>query len=117
MKCPCFKLAQTCFSLRRKTFHQFNVVLSQLYRFRLPECDAFGFVSSRKTGDASIAGDAYPVDAPVLTPLSGSSCDSTSLSTDFVKMPIGQWYSTFLKFIYNSHARFHNKMNDSNTLS
>ena len=60
-----------------------------------------GFVSSRMTGDACIAEYAYPVDAPDLTPLCGSSCDSSSLSTDFVKMPyclnatIGQWYSTF----------------------
>ena len=42
------------------------------------------------------AGDAYPGDAPDLTPLYGISCDSTSLSTDFVKMPIGQWNSTFV---------------------
>ena len=50
-----------------------------------------GFVSSRMTVDTCIAGDAYPVDAPDLNPLCGSSCDSTSLSTDFVKMPIGKW--------------------------
>ena len=47
------------------------------------------------TGDACIAGDAYPVDASDLTPLCRSSCDSTSLSTNFVKMPIGKRHSTF----------------------
>lgn len=35
-----------------------------------------GFMLSRMTGDASIAGDAYPVDAPGLTPIHRSSCDS-----------------------------------------
>ena len=50
------------------------------------------------TGDACIAGDAHPVDAPDLTPLCGSSCDSTSLYTDLVKSPFGQRYSNCFIF-------------------
>ena len=56
------------------------------------------FVSSRMTGDACITGDAYPVDAPDLTPLCESSCNSTTLSTDFVTLTIGQRYSTYIYF-------------------
>ena len=47
-----------------------------------------------------VAEDDYPVDTPDLTPLCGSSCDSTSLSTDFVKMPIAQRYSTYSIYIH-----------------
>ena len=79
-------------------FASLKVILSSI----IPDltflgCDCMGLMLTRMTGDACIAGDAYPVDAPGLTPIYRSSCDS--IFSFPVTLPIGLRYSTFI-FIY-----------------